>query len=651
MVASKKNCFIIKLIPIFLLVFICPFLTGWKQVGPSITTTPHYHNAQNITNKQKSNFALLFAGMPEKHYEIRSTDDWLRFAWSVNNGIDYDGYTIVLENDLDFAGITPIVAGTIWNPFRGVFDGNNHTIKNYTLSSDEDYVGIFGYTSGAEIKNLIIEEASIYGIDSSGTGGIAGCAFLGSITDCTFSGQVSSTTGSLGGIAGSNRATIANCTVTGEISGGGGGSFYFPDGVRIVFGTGGIVGDNEDTLYKCTNRAQVSSEGGGIAGYNQGTIASSVNYGTAYGGVSATTTDSSWLNYCFNLGECTAGIANYADFGCRIEHCHNLANVSGRYKAGLVSSWSNGSYTSYGAIKDCMYLNNGGVKAVYSNDCQGTLEECNPIKINNEQLNHIKGLLSSEQFIETEQYLKRITKERNRRFSYIFVIVMLVVVIVIFVMIWSKKQLEIKKAQIFAAENDYSKALDTLCRLTPSPSVNMLAENYLKKHLETCERSGVYVFGRFEDKKSISWDLLEAGDSLVLISKESLSPEPVNSTFEDTFWDKSSLYHALNSYYKTIWFNKYESKFIIGEITILSIEEAQKYYSTSTSRKCKCIDEEKNGLSLRGYSAWWLRPTDQVSATKYPFVTFEGAISTQGMNVDSNSITVRPVIRLRRSDE
>ena len=65
--------------------------------------------------------------------------------------------------------------------FYGVFDGAGHKITNLTVSADTD-AGLFGYTVNAEIKNLVIENATVS--SSSYAGAIAGRTLSSSVNNC-----------------------------------------------------------------------------------------------------------------------------------------------------------------------------------------------------------------------------------------------------------------------------------------------------------------------------------------------------------------------------------------------------------------------------------------------------------------------------------
>ena len=114
---------------------------------------------------------------------IDSAEEFAGFAKSVNDGKDYAGITIKLTKDLNLKNKewTPIGYGSNSGDntldanstvFRGVFDGQHHTIENFKIttfiggSTTEGAavgVGLFGNIQGATIKNLDIENAIVKG--------------------------------------------------------------------------------------------------------------------------------------------------------------------------------------------------------------------------------------------------------------------------------------------------------------------------------------------------------------------------------------------------------------------------------------------------------------------------------------------------------
>ena len=89
---------------------------------------------------------------------IATADDLVAFAKAVNEGTSLsrfmDNGVIVLLADIDASSIKEwIPAGTKDAPFKGVFDGKDHSIVNIAWTVDaskyED-IGIIGYGEGAK---------------------------------------------------------------------------------------------------------------------------------------------------------------------------------------------------------------------------------------------------------------------------------------------------------------------------------------------------------------------------------------------------------------------------------------------------------------------------------------------------------------------
>lgn len=168
-------------------------------------------------------------GIPKKNsngqYELSSKLHMLWFAKNFSSGEDS---AVLMDNiDMKDEEWTPI--GTADKPFSGNFDGNGHTISGLNYSGE--YAGLFGYMNNGTISNIKLADSSfangtasggICAVNNGGTiensavdnvavsGGTAGgiCGQnSGTITDCFFSGNVSSDRKS-GGICGSNSGTI-----------------------------------------------------------------------------------------------------------------------------------------------------------------------------------------------------------------------------------------------------------------------------------------------------------------------------------------------------------------------------------------------------------------------------------------------------------
>lgn len=229
-------------------------------------------------------------GAVDDPIEISSEAELTDFRMRVNNG--EKSLCAKLTTDIQLSeNWTPFAPGDgyISNAFGGTFDGNNHTIKNLTVTNGD---GLFASVNGATIKNLKVE------------------------------GTISGTSANVGGIVGKTQGdvTITNCSFTGSVS---------TSKLGSSNAAGGIVGRvNAGTLKveNCANHATVTAEkasAAGIIGYggsNKVTITNCYNDGAISGqwypsGICAQNTkNTSTIQECFNSGSIsnTNSGTNYA---------------------------------------------------------------------------------------------------------------------------------------------------------------------------------------------------------------------------------------------------------------------------------------------------------------------------------------------------
>ena len=180
------------------------------------------------------------------------------------------------------------VGGDSSSSFRGVFDGNNHTISNFSYEVDAmDGVGLFGFVRSGEIKNLGLinpyvnagvtcncgslvgtlsfsavvncysEGGSVVGVSGDGVGGLVGEQYISTIADSHYEGSVLSSY-IVGGLVGYGEAgVITNCYTVGEVTG-----EEYVGGLVGYAGTGAIT--NCYTVGEVTGEQNV----GGLVGYN-----------------------------------------------------------------------------------------------------------------------------------------------------------------------------------------------------------------------------------------------------------------------------------------------------------------------------------------------------------------------------------------------
>ena len=146
-------------------------------------------------------------GSPHNPYVIGTKEQLTRLSAIVGgtsavNSIKNDTYVYVQAQSGDYSGayfkladnipsvgnITPIGSNT--HSFAGNFDGNNKTISGLNISVAGNNVGLFGYISGATIKNLTVN-GSVKG--SQYVGGVVGYALNSTIENVTNNASISST--------------------------------------------------------------------------------------------------------------------------------------------------------------------------------------------------------------------------------------------------------------------------------------------------------------------------------------------------------------------------------------------------------------------------------------------------------------------------
>ncbi|MBE6650991.1 MAG: hypothetical protein E7613_06730 [Ruminococcaceae bacterium] len=154
-----------KLLYFLLVLIICTSLIGCEESPIDIwdgTTAKEFEDGDGTKNSP---------------FVIKTSSQFAYMAKCVNEGKYNDSY-FVLEKDLDLKGIKWTPIGNRDNPFRGTFDGKEHTVsglfvdKGYyyteTFHLDERtetqelaFAGMFGYCSSVDIHNLNIKDAKV----------------------------------------------------------------------------------------------------------------------------------------------------------------------------------------------------------------------------------------------------------------------------------------------------------------------------------------------------------------------------------------------------------------------------------------------------------------------------------------------------------
>lgn len=104
-------------------------------------------------------------------FTLTTPEQFAGLAKLVNGGKNMRGITIKLGNDVDFAAhrFDEIIGKNNSNPFSGTFDGGNHTISGVMVFEPAGaFVGFFGQTNEAVIRNAVVRNATIVGSNTAG---------------------------------------------------------------------------------------------------------------------------------------------------------------------------------------------------------------------------------------------------------------------------------------------------------------------------------------------------------------------------------------------------------------------------------------------------------------------------------------------------
>lgn len=229
----------------------------------------------------------------ENIYYIANDTQLAAFRDKVNAGNTFAGKTIKLTADIDLnnAAWTPI--GTNENPFKGVFDGNDKTISNYSITAvDDNGSGLFGVIAGdansdfmqlsdvvsgngefsttnisedkytCVVKNLNVSNATVTADGKKYVSPVIGAASNAYIANINVTGtNMTVYKYGAGIVAKLDKGVVNNCTTDGTFTGfGEGGGGHIAGIVANVSGSAPFV------VMNCTNTANITAQYGFNAG-------------------------------------------------------------------------------------------------------------------------------------------------------------------------------------------------------------------------------------------------------------------------------------------------------------------------------------------------------------------------------------------------
>ena len=239
-------------------------------------------------------------GTSSNPYQIKTQEDWVEFSSNISS---YYNQSIILKTDLD------VGSSYINYQFRGIFDGNGHTI-NISLSANHDYAALFKIVYQGTIKNLRVQgtvsslkkcAGGIVGQMGSGTiqncissvtinssvngdgshGGILGMAYSGTniIKDCIFNGELlGSSTNCCGGLVGAGYDMAARCNISNCL--------FDPKTITMSTTGSATISRCAGTITNCyykTSFGATNNQGTSASDMNATQLAAGLNTGAASG--------------------------------------------------------------------------------------------------------------------------------------------------------------------------------------------------------------------------------------------------------------------------------------------------------------------------------------------------------------------------------
>ena len=268
-------------------------------------------------------------------YTVTSADGLMNVAKLVNGG--KTDINITLDKNIDLTGKDWTPIGTDYdNSYKGTFDGGGHTITGLTITTKDQFVGLFGYLNRAgTVKNVVMEGIQITSNHMFGnTGGVAGFSW-GTIENCSVSGSVSGTK-CVGGVVGAQKAgSITGCSSSATVKG--------------TVDVGGVAGEKWGSMTACYATGNVTLEidspknlsGGGLVGFNGG---SGVLACYATGNVTSTGSSTGNVHIGGLFGD------NYTT----VTACYWKNNQERGYKTAPESTKVDGTYVTWQNAVDAM---------------------------------------------------------------------------------------------------------------------------------------------------------------------------------------------------------------------------------------------------------------------------------------------------------
>ncbi|CAN7665766.1 beta strand repeat-containing protein [Duganella sp. LjRoot269] len=339
---------------------------SWAQLGtlPAFSAHDFRIGSGTFLRASGGDGSLTAPYLLEDAYGLQGVGSLLMLAsYKLNTNIDASG----TANWNGGQGFKPI--GGLDYAYTGTFDGNNLAINGLHINRGaSDNIGLFSYLGTGTIKNLSLNSGIVTGRNN--VGGVYGSSQTGGLVQNVHSDVDVTGVFNVGGMAGTNYASISDSSASGTVNGIAGG-----DASNI----GGLVGRNLGSISYSSASGDVNATGfgyaGGLVGSNaaDGSHTGSIDHAFATGDVYSTgeiigglvgDNNGGGISVAYSTGAVNGG-RNVGGFAGRntnngtITNVYTSSNVSGNT---LDSSYSHANMG--GLLGD---LNSGTVSNSFSN--------------------------------------------------------------------------------------------------------------------------------------------------------------------------------------------------------------------------------------------------------------------------------------------
>lgn len=187
-------------------------------------------------------------------------------------------------------------------------------------------------------------------------------------------------------------------------------------------------------------------------------------------------------------------------------------------------------------------------------------------------------------------------------------------------------------------------------------AVFVVVPAFNKNPFKGCQVGDVVEFGSYEQdgnasngKEPIEWRVLAVeGSRAYVVSQKGLDAHAFNTDVDDgNDWDSSDLKKWLENDFASQAFTGNEMKEIDGAPTLLSVDEANKYFMSDSDRICMPTQQAVNNAAYKDEDNsacyWWLR-SPGVDSDNAAVVSPDGDVSSDGNCVDFSDNAVRPAL-------